>query len=335
MLLAICVVLALFMLLRPIPSIPNETCESEECVSANRYMEDLIDTEVDPCQDFYGHVCNKWIVENKHKKSRDVDFVESLVHELFLSVDEQMYALGTSRIDEDRVGLRSFVRFYQACYEFMNPLDLPPRPIIPEPLKVYSDIEREFNFTALLERLMGLSLTRGIDTVFGADLVRSGINVHLDISRGRTLTQKLNGQNRSADDDTAIYLRDIFIEAFKTFTTVDISEANATLKRLLDLNRNLSSRSTPSTTRKVYRISSLGKLMKHVGTDSLLSSINRFLPINVTLSADSVVVADDLASIAEEWRLFEDLEVYQKVYIYLNIILSAMSFDFKRRYRAI
>lgn len=91
MLLAICVVLALFMLLRPNPLIVNDICESEECVSANRYMEDLIDTEVDPCQDFYGHVCNKWIVEKRNTKSRDVDFVESLVQELLLSVDDQMH----------------------------------------------------------------------------------------------------------------------------------------------------------------------------------------------------------------------------------------------------
>ncbi|XP_042149566.1 uncharacterized protein LOC121837812 [Ixodes scapularis] len=46
-----------------IPASQNErtlNCETSECLAAYRYLHEQLDSNVHPCDDFYGHVCRKW-----------------------------------------------------------------------------------------------------------------------------------------------------------------------------------------------------------------------------------------------------------------------------------
>ena len=42
----------------------EKVCSSESCVKAAAEILNSIDAKVDPCQDFYGFVCNGWIQNN-------------------------------------------------------------------------------------------------------------------------------------------------------------------------------------------------------------------------------------------------------------------------------
>ena len=48
----------------------EKVCSSESCVKAAAEILNSVDPKVDPCQDFYGFVCNGWIQNNPIPKVR-------------------------------------------------------------------------------------------------------------------------------------------------------------------------------------------------------------------------------------------------------------------------
>ena len=68
------------------PVTNKSVCSSKACSSIAQSLLNDIDQQIDPCDDFYGYVCNKWI--KKHPATK-----------------EQLYRTPRTKISKDMPGL--------------------------------------------------------------------------------------------------------------------------------------------------------------------------------------------------------------------------------------
>ncbi|KAL1417917.1 hypothetical protein MTO96_026370 [Rhipicephalus appendiculatus] len=173
----------------------TEPCVGFDCHLAFNYLRSLIDSDIEPCDDFYGHVCHKWDTDEGGRS-----FVDAAVRELDLALNWTILSIGVAR--ERYYGYSDFVRFYAACHAFMaRATDRSSREQeIELPLDLFPDDSSILHIrepAALLARVTAISLARGISTAFGVDLVRHRGTLTVYISRGRSLAEKLGERNQT------------------------------------------------------------------------------------------------------------------------------------------
>ncbi|KAL1482097.1 hypothetical protein MTO96_034035 [Rhipicephalus appendiculatus] len=172
-----------------------EPCVGFDCHLAFNYLRSLIDSDIEPCDDFYGHVCHNWDADEAGRS-----FVDAAVRELDLALNWTILSIGVAR--ERYYGYSDFVRFYAACHAFLaRAADRSSRQQeIELPLDLFPDDSSILHIrepAALLARVTAVSLARGISTAFGVDLVRHRGTLTVYISRGRSLAEKLGERNQT------------------------------------------------------------------------------------------------------------------------------------------
>lgn len=312
--------LLLVVLLRPAPGVYLRLCTASTCDGALDFIEAMTDPDVSPCHDFYGHVCNKWITFAT--ESGAVDFVNKANIEFFASVHNHLLASGADTAHHQNRP-HALEDFYRVCQSFMRSSE-PSLTDVVLPLVNEGNIQHISNFGSLVERLIELSLGRGIDTIFGVKLIRLGKHPLLRLSQATTLTQKMGEQEPTLK--VLSYLSELLKKALAIMST-----AKASLDDVVKLEHTLMAEVKQSGVEQSYRVRNLGSLCQSVDAARWLRIINDHLE-NAVLTQDMAVLADNFESVGRVIRIFGNLPDFGIVYVYMQILMSVASFDYRRRH---
>ncbi|CAN7937180.1 unnamed protein product, partial [Ixodes hexagonus] len=314
------VMLLLLLFVRP-SSEPIGTCISELCTQAQLQMNELVDYAVNPCRDIYRHICHKrWGMDpgGRHQNG----FLQDIFQDVLLSVSSNLHK--SRPLEDDTTGLHTFARFYKMCYQFMSSTRPSLRDIL-KPLAVNSGILHLTSFSLVLDWLVRMSLTHGIDILFGVSMKRNVTHAYLHLSQGKSLAQKLGSASHS--NTTLAYLKSVLDEV----THLDPS-ANTSFNYLVSLDSALASHLRQRSSHDEYKLSNLGSINRHLTSEEWLRAINDVLPRRaVKLNLESVLIAEGLRSISDITRTFEDLADFGLVYILVHVLTLTARLDYTRR----
>ncbi|CAN7939308.1 unnamed protein product [Ixodes hexagonus] len=317
----VCLGLWFFLLVRSATPVLWNTCEDPECEMARQELQNTISPFVDPCQDFYHHVCSrKWPDATRQKTT---DFLESAV------VNQLGTASWRLRGIEPETGSQSLqvlATFHRVCTNFMRSTRLTLGEIV-RPLEEEADLLKLTNFSTVLGRIVTLTLARGIDTIFGLRLVKHTFSEEmcLCLLNGETIANKLGEQNHT--ENLKYYLQSVLDEIFSK----DAS-ARDSLKHILELDSRVFSQLASVEPPVELTMSSLGQLTSALNTAGWLKLINTLLVDNKRLTYNTLLFAEDMTALKKVVGIFKDITTYGLLYLYVHILADVLRFDYQRRF---
>ncbi|XP_077529152.1 uncharacterized protein LOC144141471 [Haemaphysalis longicornis] len=90
-------------------------CRSADCLSEIRYLDALTDDAVDPCVDFYGHVCGRW--NSLHGGG---GFVQDALSRFFDSLKGAVQRANPAAFDDMAQGFQVGQQLFDYCVTYMN-----------------------------------------------------------------------------------------------------------------------------------------------------------------------------------------------------------------------
>ncbi|KAH7966445.1 hypothetical protein HPB49_016391 [Dermacentor silvarum] len=226
-------------------------CATLGCKRAVGDLERLIDVSIDPCHDFYGHVCHRWL------NHYDAGYIE----------------------------------------------------------KAARDLLRNLN-SSLMRTLLDIRLVRMQKTA-----------MRLRISCGISLAQKCC-ENSSAE--LHLYLKTLLSavsemlpknEPRRSLNASDIADIDAYVRPLMVAPINEQS----------YTISVFDSLHRLISSDQWQAAINTALPNTSRLSEHSRVIVTNVDAIMKLLDYFGSYKDKGVVYVYVQVLMEAMRFDYLRR----
>ncbi|XP_077500164.1 uncharacterized protein LOC144110967 [Amblyomma americanum] len=107
----------------PVPTPPPDTqvyhCSSDHCQREGRYISSLLKREKDPCDNFYQHVCSRWV----ERHVPDVPLHASLVSENTLVQDALLNKLVDIVLSAKHGDVQVAAKLYNACYDWSRSND--------------------------------------------------------------------------------------------------------------------------------------------------------------------------------------------------------------------
>ncbi|XP_065301988.1 uncharacterized protein [Dermacentor albipictus] len=306
-----------------------EPCVDFDCQLAIRYLCSLVDSDIEPCEDFYGHVCRKWDAEEG-----GLSFVDAAVRDLALALNWTLLSIGAGR--ERYYGAADFVRFYASCHAFLARTGShgSREEKIKFPLELFandSSILHLRDVAELLTRVVVLSLTRGISTAFGVSLVRHRGNVGLYLTRGRSLADKLGERNQTRM--LVGYLRPLFdtikLHFLENSTWLNLEDMVGAFEEFEFLLMQPGKRWRATQALEQLQVSALDSI---VGVDSSvwLNVLNAAAATKPPMTQHSLLLADCLECLNSTARSFAARAQYAAVYVYSHVATEIGRFIYKR-----
>ncbi|XP_065301758.2 uncharacterized protein [Dermacentor albipictus] len=309
----------LFFVLRQETSHYLDACSTLGCKRAVRDLERLIDVSIDPCHDFYGHVCRRWV------SHYDAGYVEKAARDLLRDLNSSL-----NEVDEpNRVSPRLFslAQFYQFCNQFIGARNLQLSDML-RPFEQYVDVLALSTFPEVIGRVVDLSLALGVRTLLDIRLVRmEKTAVRLRIGCGTSLAQKCC-ENSSAE--LHLYLSTLLSAASEilpkggprhSLDASDITNVDAHVHPLMVAPINEQS----------YVISVFESLNRGISSGQWRAAINMALPNSSHLKNHSRVIIANVDAITKLLDYFGSRKDKGVVYVYVQVLMEAMRFDYLRR----
>ncbi|KAH6938751.1 hypothetical protein HPB50_012410 [Hyalomma asiaticum] len=298
-------------------------CSTMGCKRAVRDLELLIDVSIDPCHDFYGHVCRRWLRNNNN-----AGYVERAARNLLRDLNTSL-----NEVDEpNRVSPRLFslAQFYQLCHRFISARTLQLSDML-HPFKQYADLLALSTFPEVIGRVIDLSLVRGVRTLLDIRLVRlsKAAAVKLRISCGISLAQKCCD---NSSDELRLYLRTLLNAVSET-----LLENNEGPRRTLDpsdiagMDIDVRPLMVAPINEQNYNISVFELLSRRVSSQQWLAAINTALPARFRMGKHSRVIVTNVDAITKLLDYIERRMDSGIVYVFVQVLMEAMRFDYLRR----
>ncbi|KAH7961793.1 hypothetical protein HPB52_012156 [Rhipicephalus sanguineus] len=316
-------VVLIILLTRRNPRTHLEYCTSAACTKALASLHTLLDETVDPCHDFHAHVCGRWDSATGGR----ISYVDESVQRTAGRISRALLDVDWSQTVPRET--RLVARFYQLCSSFMvEPNRESLRADMLRPFAgFYDDLLKIQHYPDLLVRLIDLSLAQGVHTVFGVKLVRAGAEPSVVVFPGKTLEQKVRPSLVAPFDE---YLRTLVADVAEnagsvpgTFDPHDLMQVDKRVERILTNEGSKNGR-------RHLDIPMLNTLNEALSSASWLAALNAHLPKSQKLIDNSSVTVDAFPSVQNVLRLFGDLPNHGVNYLYLNVLLDGLRFDYLR-----
>ncbi|XP_075534937.1 uncharacterized protein LOC142570437 [Dermacentor variabilis] len=309
----------LFLMLRQGPSHYLDACSTLGCKRAIRDLERVIDVSIDPCHDFYGHVCRRWL------KSYDAGYVDRAARDLLRDLNSSL-----NEVDEpNRVStsLFSLAQFYQFCNRFIGARNLQLSDML-RPFEQYVDLLALSTFPDVIGRVVDLSLVHGVRTLLDIRLVRlQKAAVRLRIGCGISLAQKCC-DNSSAE--LHHYLSTL-LSAVSEMLPKDGPHHSLDASDITHVDTHVQPLMVAPINEQSYVISVFESLNRQISSNQWLEAINTVLPVTSRLGKHSRVILTHLGAITELLDYFASRKDKGVVYVYVQVLMEAMRFDYLRQ----
>ncbi|KAK8769495.1 hypothetical protein V5799_014044 [Amblyomma americanum] len=194
---------------------PITSACTDECLSAKRYLNGLINIKYDACEDFYERVCSSW-------SYRKTSFLQDMI-------EEATARLNSSLLVANSVAASAQVRHaravYRSCYKYAaSKTRLDDTIRAADEIIRFTSLRRAENWNEVLQFLIRLSLEVGFSTVFSVRFVREKGRALLQISSGASIRQKLDSV---AAKDFPKIARDAFGASTETVLGIDLNVSEA------------------------------------------------------------------------------------------------------------
>ncbi|KAK8754715.1 hypothetical protein V5799_002584 [Amblyomma americanum] len=297
-------------------------CASESCKRASRDLDLLIDPGVDPCRDFYGHVCSRWVQKTARSGGSPVSFLRYGTRELTRRINNTLS--GTNETKPASLALYKVAMFYQSCERFVGNTGTASMSEALLPFRQYSnELLNVESFADVVRYIVQLSLARGVHTVLDIRLKRFPDGVFLRLLRGHTLSRKM-------DAKPALSLKN-YLEQLMDDGVSGMLGRHINVSAILEIERSLRDYMIRESREQRQSISILEVLNADMRLDEWLDAINVHLPLQYKLNSQSVLSAESVDLIQQLLSFFKDLVDFGVDYIYVQILLDAFRFDYLRR----
>ncbi|KAK8772626.1 hypothetical protein V5799_024118 [Amblyomma americanum] len=276
--------------------------------------------DVDPCQDFYSHVCQRWQVKTEKTVGGPITFLRRGAGELLWRLNSTLSSVNGAM--PASIEFYHLAKFYQSCERFVTAHSASKR-INLLPFRAYGEeLLSVHSFPAVVRYLVQLSLVRGIHTVLEVRLNKFPDAVLLRLLRGQTLSTKIAAVPTLPLEQ---YLKQMAAEMSRIFGR----QFSAT--ELLKIELTLEKYMAQAAGEKRQSITIFENLTEAMGLDDWLKVINAHLPQQYKLSSRSIISIDAVDVIQLLLSFFRGLADYGVVYLYVQILVDALRFDYLRR----
>ncbi|KAL1423960.1 hypothetical protein MTO96_020753 [Rhipicephalus appendiculatus] len=300
-----------------------DECNSTACVRANSSFWALIDDAVDPCQDFYGHVCRRW----DNITGGRLMYLDHSVRQIARRVNQSLHDVdefGGSSHDTRGVG-----QFYKLCLRFVT---APDRAISrAEIMRSFGAEKRDrlltlTNFTEVVAALTDLSISRGLNTVFGVKLVRRAGLAVLNVFPGKTLAEAVGSRSTAAWRG---YLNKLLAEVVAAYPSqkldvYSVQKMDDTVRQLLE------SPDIGDEVREHVAAGSLTFMGDSTSANGWLAAVNYHLTTDEQLSSKTEVLVTSYRAVRNVLQFLRSLADYGVSYLYLHLLLEVFRFDYVR-----
>ncbi|KAL3219190.1 hypothetical protein MRX96_030639 [Rhipicephalus microplus] len=297
-----------------------ERCASLDCRQARAFLDKLMDASVDPCKDFFWHVCRRWITDH----SRGTNFSGQALHDTFVAFKRTLLDRG---IDEGVVA--DLGAASQACSvlttlpDAMTPSNLVERFRNETSLLTMTDIE------AVLRKVVQLSLLRRVSTLFGVALVDYHGHTSLYLSRAKSLSRKFS--NVKHDAWLVDFLTEIVEVILPLAPQIPGNDPEATLNALMAFDEVVDSNASTTGGPELLSAADIDSLKEILGCDDWIESLNSLLPASFQLTKASAVMCDGFESIKSTVKYFRGNFALGLLYIFLHVLMEAGQFYYLKR----
>ncbi|KAK8772933.1 hypothetical protein V5799_012535 [Amblyomma americanum] len=300
-------------------------CRTTPCKLASGYLSTLVDRNVEPCDDFYQHVCGKWT------KDRDgLSFLGDTFQRYLAELRRRLAAAQLSSVSPKlRFVLGVGKRFVQECFRYMEEPELEVKQEVGsllEVLDVMAILNSESSFDALLQALT-LSFTTGLSSVVSIRRRQTEGRVYLHIFNSRPFREEL----MSEATDRAI---ETYLEKVIRVVSGDKVRGEAVVSSLLLLDNAVAQRTHASWSDVdvwMHVADLIGDPAFPVGLwDVAFGSFKANEPVQ---GHDNAVLFTGLNATRLVTRKLEDSPVNVTSWYLVAVILSqALRFDFVKRF---
>ncbi|KAH6939748.1 hypothetical protein HPB50_021377 [Hyalomma asiaticum] len=298
-------------------------CRSLSCRHAKSDVGRLFDFSVEPCRDFYDHVCHRWDELNTGPAGEGpVNFLRANAAEFLKHVNATLSSVKVVKSAASGA-LQGLSKFYRSCERFVSAPVLSLSDAV-RPFREYGDeVFGLTSFPDVLRHVVELSLARGIHTVLEIRLSTYPDVVILRILRGQTLSQKVGIKDTLPLRD---YLKELLDEVFRMH-----GDRAFDVTSVLENERSLSNYMTHKGQEERRSVAVLKQLTADVRYSAWLDMLNARLPNRYRLDSRSLISIDSVDLIRQLLGFLRSLVDYGVVYLYIQILLDAFRFDYLRR----
>nr|XP_054932376.1 endothelin-converting enzyme 2-like [Dermacentor andersoni] len=295
-------------------------CSSDACRRAVLDMHMLIDNSRNPCHDFHGHVCHRWQQKTTAADADVVSFLRNGTRHLLEHINISLSMSDSYAAASD--DFYSLAKFYRSCERFVSTPTLSMSDVL-QPFQKYGDVVLNLStFPDVVRHIVELSLAHGIHTVLDIRLSKFPDGVFLRILRGQTLAQKMDVQPVLPPED---YLQELLHELSS------IRDRQFNLTDILYYEHTVSSIMVQAGQEQRESAAVFEHLTTAVRQAEWLDALNVYLPDERKVSNHSIISIDSIDLIRRLFDFFKDLVDYGVVYLYIQILIDGLRFDYLRR----
>ncbi|KAH6930880.1 hypothetical protein HPB50_020630 [Hyalomma asiaticum] len=301
-------VLLLFTLFMPALS---GRCSSVDCKRATEELQSLMDADVEPCSDFYHHVCNKWLAEN----TDGVDLAHATVSQGLVSVERLLQ--GENRDDAHSATFQLKAAFLP-CLTFLTSDDVVEATLA---LAAHSNIDLLLSKSVqeALQMVVQLSLLRGVSTLFHVSVVRhDGDNTALYVSQAVPLSEKL--KDATSSTSIAQFLEALLHAASQALPEAAEGDVTSIALRLIDFDKSVQAVEPEDV--QVTIAAASDHLTKLAGGGDFVGLVNSLLPETWKLNVDSSVFCSGLHAIERALGSFRSHYKLGLLYIFVHVLVE-------------
>ncbi|XP_064487415.1 uncharacterized protein LOC135399621 [Ornithodoros turicata] len=299
-------------------------CTSSECIDLKNNLTSMLNDAFDPCTDYFGYVCDKWL---KTHSSRS--FIEYTIGEFHRSFNITLFR--SEQIPVDKHGMHVLTRLYRTCYRFMESSNFTLHTIaaytsdelnIPQLLNVG-------NLGEQLTYLVNASLSRGFSTIFSLHFENKEKKAYLYLKattsiQGRMESAIHESSSRDRDYDFGPHMEGYVRDVVKVIYQKDDAESH--ILQVIKWDRQFDWLLKQPCREEYKRVKNTAPLFYPISVTQVIDLVNSLAPprLALTPSDDTIVVCGFSTIDAVLRTMGNETLVVRGIYFAVHLITNVL-----------